>query len=380
LKINYQNRVFGLDLVRATAIILVLISHCVLLVGSGDTGIISTTFMLGGALGVDIFFVLSGFLIGGILIRNIDENKITFKDFGYFWVRRWFRTLPNYYLILFINIILGIFVFKNLPSNILDYFFFFQNFYAPQATFFTESWTLTIEEFSYIIGPLLLFLLLFLKIKKNTVFFVSTLVLIVIGVFAKFYYYLNIESSDYHFWTTNLRKVVLYRIDSIYYGFLSIYIFSKFIKERKKLIEFSFYVGILVLILMHIVLFVSKATVVNSPLFFTVFYLPMVSSCFGLMLWKMANLKTGWHYLLKPITFISVLSYSIYLINYSIIVLLIERYIPIPESIIDKIGLVFLFLGVTFLFSYLLYRFYEIPTMKLRNHPLLLKFLNQKTK
>jgi len=377
LEIDYKNRIFGLDLVRALAIVLVLISHCVLLIAPDNTGVIATTFKLGGALGVDIFFVLSGFLIGGILIRYLDEDKTSFIDLCYFWIRRWFRTLPNYYFILFLNILLGYFVFKNLPDDVLNYFFFFQNFNTSQSEFFTESWSLTIEEFSYIIGPALIFLLLYLKINKNKIFFISTLLIISIGLISKQYYNLNIENFDYHLWTTNVRKVVLYRIDCVYYGFLSVYLFNRYLVNRKKYINLFFYLGGAILILTHVVLFVTKATVVNASFFFDICYLPLVSSCFGLMMWKMASMRSGWYYLLKPITFLSLLSYSIYLINYSIILLLLKKYIPFSSGIIDKIGIVFLFLGLTTLFSYILFRFYEKPTINLRNHPLVLKFFNQ---
>lgn len=377
MEIDYKNRIFGLDLVRALAIVLVLISHCVLLIAPENMGIIATTFKLGGALGVDIFFVLSGFLIGGILIRYLDEDKTSFKDLCYFWTRRWFRTLPNYYLILFVNIVLGYFVFKNLPEDVLNYFLFFQNFNTSQSNFFTESWSLTIEEFSYIIGPVLIFLLLYLKINKNKIFLISTLLIIAIGLISKLYYHLNIENSDYHFWTTNVRKVVLYRIECVYYGFLSVYLFNKYMVHRKKYINLFFYLGSAILIFTHIVLFVTNATVVNASFFYDICYLPLISSCFGLMMWKMASMKVGWHYVLKPITFLSLLSYSIYLINYSIILLLLKKYIPFPIVIINKIGFVFLFLGLTTLFSYILYRFYEKPTINLRNHSFVLKFFNQ---
>ena len=56
--------------------------------------------------GVELFFVLSGFLIGGILIKTFQkDNSFGIKTISNFWIRRWFRTLPNYDLILILNII-----------------------------------------------------------------------------------------------------------------------------------------------------------------------------------------------------------------------------------------------------------------------------------
>jgi peptidoglycan/LPS O-acetylase OafA/YrhL len=95
-----MKRLFGLDLVRALAIILVLLSHSRNLLISFYPGL--DFLKAGGFFGVELFFVLSGFLIGGILIKDIQAGF----DFGIlknFWKRRWLRTLPNYYLFLIIN-------------------------------------------------------------------------------------------------------------------------------------------------------------------------------------------------------------------------------------------------------------------------------------
>ncbi|MDG1661044.1 MAG: hypothetical protein P8H40_06680 [Winogradskyella sp.] len=53
-----------------------------------------------GATGVDIFFVLSGFLIGGILLRKLEAGQTSFSDLVRFWKRRWLRTFPNYFVVL----------------------------------------------------------------------------------------------------------------------------------------------------------------------------------------------------------------------------------------------------------------------------------------
>lgn len=96
-----SKRVFGLDLMRSVAILLVLLSHTLMLfrfqypmTGWGA---------LSGILGVELFFVLSGFLIGGILLRSFEKSCRGY-DLLHFWRQRWFRTLPNYYLFLIINL------------------------------------------------------------------------------------------------------------------------------------------------------------------------------------------------------------------------------------------------------------------------------------
>ncbi|MBT8377560.1 MAG: acyltransferase family protein, partial [Bacteroidia bacterium] len=102
---SQSQRIFGLDVVRAIAILLVLISHSTILIfpESNSNAVFAIQFF--GTIGVDIFFVLSGYLIGRILLKQLQTQDFSFKNVLYFWIRRWFRTLPNYYLILIVNII-----------------------------------------------------------------------------------------------------------------------------------------------------------------------------------------------------------------------------------------------------------------------------------
>jgi len=103
-------RVFGLDILRALAIMFVVAGHGSTLLPP-KIGNISNLFIFDG---VSIFFVLSGFLIGGIFIKLIEENGIETSVLKNFWVRRWFRTLPNYFLILLTLCLLNFFLMKDL--------------------------------------------------------------------------------------------------------------------------------------------------------------------------------------------------------------------------------------------------------------------------
>ncbi|MFD0861213.1 acyltransferase family protein [Sungkyunkwania multivorans] len=369
MRINYTNRIFGLDIVRAIAILLILISHTSLLIAPANTGLFTTAIKLGGAIGVDIFFVLSGYLIGGILLRNIIQGKGGFGHFLYFWIRRWFRTLPNYYLILLVNILLGIFVFSDLAEDYLSYFFFLQNFNGPQSNFFTESWSLSIEEFSYVLGPLLLFFLLnaFGLRRGKSCFLFTTAVVIVLFIGSKFWYHFNIQNVDYSFWSANVRKTVIYRLDSIYYGFLGAYAIS-FIPFVKKYASLLFAAGIGLLIGIHGFMFFKSFTVTSHPMFYNVFYLPSISVAVLLMMFKMNAVTKAPMPIVRTVTFVSLTSYSIYLLNYSIVLLLLQKYLATPETLLGKMMLIIVFWSLTISFSYILYAFYEKPMMKLRDH------------
>lgn len=100
-----KNRIFGLDLLRTLAITLVVFVHYI------NTLPIDIGFLPNIRLpdGVDLLFVLSGYLIGTIVIRTFEEKK----DFNLvislnFLLRRWFRTLPNYFLFLIVNVVSSI--------------------------------------------------------------------------------------------------------------------------------------------------------------------------------------------------------------------------------------------------------------------------------
>ena len=95
-------RVFGLDVLRAIAILLVLKGHAKLLAGDIFKNWISIPLIDG----VELFFVLSGFLIGGqiLILMQSSIEPWSRKDTWVFLKRRWYRTLPNYYFILLIQL------------------------------------------------------------------------------------------------------------------------------------------------------------------------------------------------------------------------------------------------------------------------------------
>ena len=93
-------RIIGLDLVRATAIIMVLVAHMVILPAISKP--ISLRIGECGLVGVETFFALSGFLVGGILYRSYTRGTLSLARF---WRRRWLRTVPACLVYLLINAI-----------------------------------------------------------------------------------------------------------------------------------------------------------------------------------------------------------------------------------------------------------------------------------
>jgi peptidoglycan/LPS O-acetylase OafA/YrhL len=143
-------RLAGLDTLRALAIALVLMSHYNGFVSQAPTfGIIGSI----GWAGVDLFFVLSGYLIGNQLLAPAARGESL--DLKTFFARRLLRTLPNYYAVLAVYLLLpdSPIAGKSM-APVWRYLSFTQNFGLHYGETFTHSWSLCIEEQFYLVLPL----------------------------------------------------------------------------------------------------------------------------------------------------------------------------------------------------------------------------------
>ena len=356
---------------RAIAILSVVFSHFLWVYPDWNNGL-TQLLIIAGFMGVEIFFVLSGFLIGGILYRLFVEEQQGGRRLGYFLIRRWFRTLPNYYLILLVNLGIWIYFGRELPDYWTRYFYFFQNGLSGMPIFFTESWSLPIEEFAYVIGPVLLLLciLLFRKRYRKRSFLLVTLAIILFFFLTKVWYNQNQVPNSMDFWNVELRAVVLYRIDAIYYGVLFAFLSRQFGKGWVNNRNIFFLLGLALFMSLQLSVAFFGFNSYNSPILFNVFYLPICSLSVALTLpWfsSLRSIPASW---MRSITWISLISYSMYLLHYSIILQLM-RYFLMPDEA-GPLTAVFMGLGYIVLtagLSYGLFRLYEKPMMDLRDHP-----------
>lgn len=354
---------------RAAAILFVVGSHA-LWVFPELEGSLVALLRLCGVMGVEIFFVLSGFLIGRILFRIFTNDGFKTKHLTYFLIRRWFRTLPNYYLVLIINILLVLYIGRDLPETLPSYFGFLQNFNFGMDIFFTESWSLPIEEFAYILGPLLFYLVLIPKWKtaKQKLFLSVTLGILLFFTFTKVWYNHQTGSNSLEFWNINLKAVVIYRIDSIYYGVLAAYLALVYPNFWKKQTALFLFLGVVLFISIHAFIGATGWVTQDQPFFFNVLYLPLCSMAIAMSLPFFSRLQRAPKYLLKPITFVSLISYSMYLLHYSIVLQMMAYFTASEDySTFQKIGFAIGYLAITLLLSYFLFRLYEKPMMDLRD-------------
>jgi peptidoglycan/LPS O-acetylase OafA/YrhL len=207
-----RQRKIGLDVVRAVAILLVLAGHFLFAYTESVSPGLLFVF---GALGVEIFFVLSGYLIGGILLGAIkaNGNAVTPGLIGNFWYRRWMRTVPNYLLFV------AVYALIERPGfgvrRYAAYLLFAQNLRRPMPNFFIVSWSLTVEEWFYVTLPVLIYVLYRVTGRQVRGAFLGAVAVLLLTPLA-----VRLYVAPGRPWDAWARKVVVMRLDSIMWGVL----------------------------------------------------------------------------------------------------------------------------------------------------------------
>jgi peptidoglycan/LPS O-acetylase OafA/YrhL len=347
---------------------MVLLAHCVWIFPEND-GWLSQIMALFGFLGVEIFFVLSGFLIGRILYRQFTSADFNFSSIRLFLKRRWFRTLPNYFLILMVNLLIACFI--GYPvEGAWRYFIFMQNFATPLLPFFPESWSLSVEEFAYVILPLVLFGFgaFPARSEKSKIFLTIVIMLIIAGFFAKVIYHISVQDMSLKHWNIALKSVVIYRVDAIFTGVLFSWIYSNYHDFWKRIRIIAAVAGFVMMGFFTAGIGYFRLLIETHPFFWNVIYLPAASFSIALFLPILTGWRTANGILKKPVTFISLISYSIYLLHYSVILQSLKQVVD-TESLSDASRILFTagYLCLTIFSSFLLFRYFEKPFTDLRD-------------
>ena len=365
LKIELNpNRIYGLDILRAFAILSVVAWHGASLMPKAQY---VKLFIFDG---VSIFFVLSGFLIGGILIKLLKKKAISSKLILNFWIRRWFRTLPNYLLILIILLLLHA-VFKDEFSvfNYERYFVFSQNLFSEHPYFFSEAWSLSIEEWFYLLLPILL--LISIKIFKNSSN--SSVILVAFGIILsvtifRYFRYDSLPIDNFSTWDLTFRKQVFTRLDSIMYGVIGSYIYIHFKNQWNKYKVQLLLVGVLIFVGMKFIPFDLE----KFGLYHCVFSFSITSLATLFLLPYLSNLNNGNGFIYKLLTYTSLISYSMYLVNLSIVKYWMLGSVDwsnlqnFSQYLFYIIRYSFYWI-LTVVISIIIYKYYEIPITKLRD-------------
>ncbi|BDS09738.1 acyltransferase family protein [Aureispira anguillae] len=358
MKIDYQARVYGLDVFRAIAILIVVMAHGRLIAGD------MFEFMpfIPWVDGVELFFVLSGFLIGSILIKTMHrEDGLSRSSLFNFWKRRWFRTLPNYYLILISNVLLVYFGILDGDLSEVNYkfFLFIHNFMDASFNFYWESWSLSIEEHLYLWLPISMLIIgRFLPVKHT--FLIVTLLFILLPLCYRMSI-ANASVTSYHAWDIMFRKAVITRLDAIAYGVLAAYVKFFYPSFWQSSRNKFFVLGIIVSM---IVIYIPR---VYEHFYTQTFSFSVVSIAAMFLLPKADSIKSFKNNTIgQAVTYISVISYSMYLVNLSIVIQLLSKYLE-PQSV-EMLALRYiLYWVITIVISAIIYKFYERPFLNLRD-------------
>jgi len=194
-----------LDVLRCVAVVLVMMHH----------GHISPFFTKVGWAGVDLFFVLSGFLISGLLFSEYQKRgSIGFKRF---FIRRSLKIYPAFYAFLILTTITSYIVFRGVstPARYLHEIFFVQN-YGQGA--WDHTWSLAVEEHFYIFLPLFLLLLVRFSSNRDDPFRILPWASLAIASMC-----VTLRAASVYVGTPNLRMTYVAtheRMDSLFFGVL----------------------------------------------------------------------------------------------------------------------------------------------------------------
>ena len=210
-----EQRIYSLDILRFFSAIFVVIFHFFII-----NFHYNINFEIISSIAVEIFFVLSGFVLAPQLLNFFKLNKK--KYLKIFLLRRGLRTIPAFWIsLIFMSLIIYEF-------NFYDFFLyalFVQNLFNNINNFdyFIIAWSLSIEEWFYLIFPIYIiyFSKIFKKIKINKPIFFS-LLFIIFFYLLKIFHYSGIDN-----WGETERKIVIFRLDSICYGFILFHFYKK---------------------------------------------------------------------------------------------------------------------------------------------------------
>ncbi len=358
-------RNFGLDMLRSIAILLVVISHARHIFHNDELW----RLIFCGYYGVELFFVLSGFLIGRILLRTLEKvsdgatihQKLS--SLRYFWIRRWFRTLPLYWLRLCFDHLryCGLGLLDGIQQLYLAFFYllFLQSYQPFGVMVFPEAWSLSVEEYFYLLIPIALVIML--SIQKSTA---KNIIFMILAVLLARILYVAFTGADNLNWDWDVRRNTFLRLDSLGIGVLLAYIYlykEKWFHHAHQ--KMALLLGTAFIAVIAFLYFGDKSFV--EGFFAKTIMFDLVSIAMGLILCYAYHITTSNHVIHWTFTTISKISYAVYLIHFPIFMAVADYTEEVP-SLFSKCLLALAACAISFVLSYVVHKYYEYPMMCLR--------------
>jgi peptidoglycan/LPS O-acetylase OafA/YrhL len=359
------SRLAGLDHLRAFAIIFVFLFHYRLFhppTWVNDIGSFGWT-------GVDLFFVLSGYLIGGQLLQRIARHQPL--EYGTFFFKRFMRIIPAYLVVLVLYFTIPAFREKESLSPLWRFLTFTQNFGLDASTTgtFSHSWSLCIEEQFYLLLPLIIMGMMALKAGKRAFYLV--ILLFLLGFVVRHYSWMHFiapffERENPKGYGVAFFKWVYYptynRLDGLLVGVAIAGLFQFKPLLANRIIRHGNVLLLLGLLLITGAYFLCEDMTSWQT---AVLGYPLIAIAYGILLLAALSPATIlYRFSSRITTFIAAISYSVYLTHKQLIHLTQELLAPnIPK---DSNTAFWASVVVSLLGGWLLHLIVEKPFLRLR--------------
>lgn len=348
-----MNRLCGLDLLRAIAIIWVMLLH------GTKYGTPSQEISGLGWMGVDLFFVLSGFLIGSQFFKLVSKRQEI--NLSQFYINRAFRILPAYIAVLSIYFLVPLTREGQGLQPLWQFLSFSVNLFidTSSSNTFSHVWSLCIEEYFYLLFPLII---LFLMPRSSmTKILVLSLSVILLGMYLRGYIWIN-ELG----WGQSYFEKIYYptytRLDGLLAGVLlaAVKVFKPnvwdYIMKHGNKVLLVGGAGLALAIWVFKARFGYLATVVGFPILSFSFAFIVAGAC-------SPNSVLG-KYKITGAYFVATLAYSLYLTHKSVFHII---NVSFGEQLSANAYLAFfVYAGAALLAAMILYVIVERPFLKLR--------------
>jgi peptidoglycan/LPS O-acetylase OafA/YrhL len=298
-----------LDVLRCFAVLLVMCHHS----GPHFTGIIPLFNKFAWS-GVDLFFVLSGFLISGLLFAEYKKHRVV--GVKRFLIRRGFKIYPSFYVFLIAAGVAAHFFANNMPTTATEYLHeasFVQNY---SSFVWGHTWSLAVEEHFYILLPIFLLLLTYYSKDRENPFKLIPIAWGVVAIFSVTSRALYLRVPQPNAYLGLSYRATNSRIDALFFGVLLGYIFHFYPVELATFVRrHRIGVGIFSFATLSIVLFMPRETSAFVIFGYTSMYLGfgalLLLTLFGGL--KSLNFGEPARAIGGSMAFLGTYSYSIYL-------------------------------------------------------------------
>jgi peptidoglycan/LPS O-acetylase OafA/YrhL len=359
-----QQKLYGLDHLRAFAILIVLLFHYFILSGGQPEWLPSIAKF--GWTGVDLFFVLSGFLISSALFEQIKhEQHISIKQF---YIKRFFRIIPAYLFTLCLYFCFSYFREKESLPPLWKFLSFTQNLGLNLKEFgtFSHAWSLCVEEHFYIFLPIFLILLQSFKLINKSYWML--IVLILLGFVIRSYMYNQYyvpkidNENNWMYWYKYIYYPTYNRIDGLLVGVSIAGIYQFLPTYWNRISKHGNLFILLSLCILSGSYFLCEDQMTYSA---SVFGFPLIAFGYGCMvIGAISTSSILYKWKSRITTFIATISYTIYLTHKGVIHM---THNMLANYTIDNNVILLISIVTCICFAFAIHIIIEKPCMKLRN-------------